>query len=255
MECKIRGGVRLAYSEAGAGGPPLLLVHGMRCNYTHMLPQMGYFMRRHRVVNVDLRGHGASDKPESSYSNEEINEDLVWLCGELGIEKPVAIGHSFGGSTLLHLAVARPDFLGGLVVLDSGIRTAASRMAELGQTPVMTPEEGRAFLTARLFSPDDPADLRDRIIGEMDDMPPHVSKGCGQTVLTFDAADAAEKCTVPSLFLLADRPFTDRETLDRLGPNWRIGQVVGAGHFIHMVAPDQVNAMIERFLELLKFAA
>ncbi len=141
------------------------------------------------------------------------------------------------------------------MVLDSGVRTAESRQAELGRTPTMTPEEGRAFLTARLFSPDDPTKLRDRIIGEMDAPLAHVSKGIGQTVLTFDAAGAAERCKIPALFLLADRPFTDRETLDRLGPNWRIGQVVGAGHFIHMVVPDQVNAMIERFLDLLRPAA
>ncbi len=245
-----RGGVRLAYTEAGAGDPPLLLVHGMRCNHTHMLPQMGHFMRRHRVLNVDLRGHGASDAPDSLYSNDELNDDLMFLCRELGVERPIGIGHSFGGSTLLHLAATRPEALGGLVVLDSGIRSAASRVAELGRTPLMSPEAGRAFLEARLFSPDDPADLKARIIGEMGHTPAHVSAGCGRTVLSFDAAEAAERCTLPALFLLADRPFTDPETLARLGPNWRVGQVVGAGHFIHMVAPDQVNAMIERFIAL-----
>ena len=247
----VRNGVRLAYEEAGAGGPPLLLVHGMRCNRSHMYPQLGHFMRRHRVVAVDVRGHGESDAPDSDYSNDELTDDLVWLCGELGIERPVAMGHSFGGSLLLHLSVARPDFLRGLVILDSGIRSAESRVAELGRTPSMTPEESRRFLAGRLFSPDDPADLRDRIIGEMGAMAPHAAAGCGRTVLTFDAAEAAEKCRVPALFLLADRPFTDPETLARLGPNWRVGQVVGAGHFIHMVVPDQVNAMVERFLELL----
>ena len=252
MAVLVRNGVRLAYEEAGVGGPPLLLVHGMRCNRSHMVPQLGHFMRRHRVVSVDLRGHGESDAPDSLYSNEEINEDLIWLCGELGIEKPVAVGHSFGGSTLLHLAVWKPDFLGGLVILDSGIRSVAARVAELGNTPMMTPEQGRAFLAARLFSADDPVDLRDRILAEMDHPAPHVSAGMGKTVLTFDAAEAAYACTVPSLFLLADKPFTDATILARLGGNWRVGQVVGAGHFIHMVAPAQVNAMIERFLELIQ---
>ena len=251
MPFLVRNGVRLAYEEAGSGGPPLLLVHGMRCNRTHMAPQLGHFMRRHRVVAVDLRGHGESDAPESDYSNQELGDDLVWLCGELGIERPVAAGHSFGGSLLLHLAVARPNFFSGLVILDSGIRSAAARVAELGGTPTMTPEEGRRFLTERLFSRDDPPDLRDRIIAEMDRPAKHVSAACGRTVLGFDAGEAALRCTVPTLFLLADRPFTEPELLARLGPNWRIGQVVGAGHFIHMIAPDQVNAMIARFLELL----
>ena len=250
-----RWGVSLAYEEAGTGGPPLLLVHGMQCNRTHMYPQMGHFMARHRTLAVDLRGHGESDAPKTGYTNAEINDDLIWMCRELGIEKPVAVGHSFGGSTLLHLAVTHPDFLSGLVILDSGIRSAKSRVAELGKTQTMSAEEGAKFLGDRLFGRDDPPELKKRIVSEMGRTQPHVRAACGKTVLTFNAAEAAVACKVPSLFLLADRPFTDPETLASLGPNWRVGQVVGAGHFIHMVQPGQVNAMIERFLELLPASA
>ena len=63
MRHLVRNGVKLAYEEAGAGGPPLLLVHGMRCNRSHMYPQLGHFMRRHRVVAIDVRGQGESDAP------------------------------------------------------------------------------------------------------------------------------------------------------------------------------------------------
>jgi hypothetical protein len=71
-----------------------------------------------------------------------------------------------------------------------------------------------------------------------------------ETVLGFDGGGAATKCRIPALFLLADRPFTDTETLSTLGENWRIGQVVGAGHFIQLVAAAQVNAMVDRFLDV-----
>jgi pimeloyl-ACP methyl ester carboxylesterase len=248
----VRNGLRLSYTDAGAGDPPLLLVHGGTCNQGHMLPLIGHFMRRHRVLNVDVRGHGDSDSPEGAgYSYEEINADLVWLCGELGIEKPIGIGHSYGGSTLLDLSVRQPDFLGGLVLLDTGVRSAESRLAELGTPQTRSIEEQRAFLLGRLFGADDPVDLRDRIAGEMGRTPRHVSLDISRTTVGFDAATAAEQCRIPALFLLADRPFTDPETLARLGPNWRVGKVVGAGHFIQLIVPDQVNAMIERFLELI----
>ena len=132
MNYVTRDGVRLAYVEAGEGDPPILLVHGMQCDHTHMLPLLEHFSGRHRVVAVDLRGHGQSDKPHSAYSNNEFNDDLVFLCRELGLVRPIAIGHSFGGSNLLHLAANRPDFLSGLVLLDSGVRLLSNKIGELG---------------------------------------------------------------------------------------------------------------------------
>ncbi len=230
----------------------MLLVHGMQCNHTHMLAQLEHFSRTHRVVAVDMRGHGQSDKPPSSYSNREFNDDLVFLCRELGLSRPVAAGHSFGGSNLLHLAAEQPDVLGGLVILDSGIRTLANKVGELGVVGELTQEQRRKFLGDRLFGRDDPPDLKGRILDEMLAVPDHVASAMRETVLGFDGGAASRRCRIPALFLLADKPFTDAETLAGLGDNWRVGQVVGAGHFIQMIAAPQVNAMIERFLELEK---
>jgi pimeloyl-ACP methyl ester carboxylesterase len=250
MNYVTRNGVRLAFVEAGAGPRSMLLVHGMQCNHTHMLPQLEHFSADFRVVAVDLRGHGDSDKPHSTYSNDEFNNDLIFLCNELGLERPVAMGHSFGGSNLLHLTERHPDFLGGLVILDSGIRTLSNKVGELGVVSELTQEQRRAFLGDRLFGRDDPQDLKDRILDEMLAVPDHVAARMRETVLGFDGGGAAAKCRIPSLFLLADRPFTDAETLSRLGDNWRVGQVVGAGHFIQLIASEQVNAMVDRFLAL-----
>jgi pimeloyl-ACP methyl ester carboxylesterase len=250
MKYVVRDGVRLAYVEAGSGGPAFLLVHGMQCDHTHMLPMMEHLVGRHRVVAVDMRGHGQSDKPVSTYSNQEFNDDLVFLCQELGLERPIAVGHSFGGSNLLHLAANRPDFLSGLVVLDSGVRTLSSKVGELGVVSELTQEERRKFLGDRLFGRDDPQALKETILDAMLAVPDHVASRMRETVLGFDGGGAAQSCPVPALFLLADKPFTDAETLATLGPNWRVGQVVGAGHFIQLVAAAQVNAMVDRWLEV-----
>jgi pimeloyl-ACP methyl ester carboxylesterase len=250
MNYVTRSGVRLAFVEAGAGGRSMLLVHGMQCNHTHMLPQLQHFSRTHHVVAVDLRGHGDSDKPHSSYSNREFNDDLIHLCNELGLHRPVAMGHSFGGSNLLNLSVEHPDFLSGLVILDSGIRTLANKVGELKAVGGLTQEQRRAFLGDRLFGRDDPPALKEKILDEMLVVPDHVAAAMRDTVLGFDGGGAAAACRIPALFLLADRPFTDAETLAGLGENWRVGQVVGAGHFIQLIAAVQVNAMVERFLDV-----
>ena len=251
MKHVTRDGVRLAYVEAGAGPRSMLLVHGMQCDHTHMLRQLEHFAPRgYRVVALDMRGHGQSDKPHSDYSNQEFNDDLVFLCNELGLERPIAMGHSFGGGNLLHLAEQRPDFFRAVVVLDSGVRSLAKKSGELSAGYKLTRAEQRQFLGDRLFGRDDPPDYREAVLNAMFCVPDHVVEKMRATVLSSDVAISARKTRIPALFLLADRPFTDQETLRTLGDNWRVGQVVGAGHFIQTIAAPQVNAMIERFLDL-----
>lgn len=245
-----RDGVRLAYVEKGTGEPSILLVHGMTGEHSSFLYLLHHLSKNHRVVAVDLRGHGQSDAPEGVYSDDVFNDDLVFMCNELGLKNPVAMGHSFGGSTLLYLAQHRPGFLRGLVLLDSGVRTKAAKEAEL--QPVYDdpdPDALSKFLAERMNSPWDPPELRERRKNKK--YPPdHVIESMQKTVVAFDAASAAAEVTLPALFLLATRHFSDPETLARLGPNWLVGQVVASGHSIHLVVPEQVHPMIDRFLQI-----
>ena len=96
MQSLNRNGANLAYQEAGSGAAPILLVHGFCGNHAHLAPQFDYFRRNHRVVAVDRRGHGESDKPEQPYTIEGFADDLAWLCRELGIYKPIVVVHSMG---------------------------------------------------------------------------------------------------------------------------------------------------------------
>ena len=250
------GGVGLAYEEAGTGDPPVVLVHGMRCDHRHMAPVFEHLSTRHRVVNVDLRGHGESDAPHSDYSSDEMAGDLAWLAEHLGMDRPVLVGHSFGGSLSLHLATTHPELVSGIVILDSGIRSTAEKEAEMGSAipageEMPDPEVSQSFFADRLFGPDDDPATKAEILAVMGATPEHAVRAMGRTSLEFDAGAAAIECTVPALLVLADRPFTTPAMIAQLGPNWRVGQVVGAGHFVQVFAPDQVNAMIDRFLELL----
>jgi pimeloyl-ACP methyl ester carboxylesterase len=104
-----KDGTALFYEEAQGDEPPILLVHVIACDHTHFGPQFEHFARRgHRVVAMDLRGHGKSDKPHQSYTMELFTEELAWMCAQLGPKKPVVIGHSLGGVVALALALSCP---------------------------------------------------------------------------------------------------------------------------------------------------
>lgn len=72
-----RDGVTLAYKDTKAELPPIIFVHGCGCDHKSFAPQAEFFSNEHRVVLVDLRGHGESDTPQQDYSMSVFADDLA----------------------------------------------------------------------------------------------------------------------------------------------------------------------------------
>jgi pimeloyl-ACP methyl ester carboxylesterase len=253
MQYLARDGVKLGFEEAGSGDPPILLVHGWTCDHTYMAPQFEHFGRTHRVIAVDLRGHGQSDKPKQEYTMSAFADDVAWLCAQLKVKKPVVIGHSMGGVIAVELAARFPEVPGAVVTLDSPIvppqelldNVAAPTIAAL-QGPGYR-EAQRQLVAEALFIPTDDPVRKARIVDAMSSASQHVMASAFAGIFCDTAASAAA-CKVPLLILMAAQPLSDVARLRQLCPNAIIGQTVGAGHFHQLEVPEQVNAMIDRFL-------
>jgi pimeloyl-ACP methyl ester carboxylesterase len=260
VEHLTRDGVELAYVEQGSGDPAIVLLHGMACLHSHMQGLADDLGRDHRCVSFDLRGHGESSAPPGPYTTEAFTADIEFAIDELGLGRPVLIGHSFGGSVALAYAAAHPEHVRALVMLDSGIRAVTTVNADLNPfydaLRAADDDEYRRivgeFVTSRLFDPlDDPA-LAAQVADEMAGLPRHVFLSMSETVTAFDSADAARACTVPALIVQAREPFADRAVLAELGDNWHTAQVVGSGHFVQLLVPEQVHPIVRKFLELVE---
>jgi|DewCreStandDraft_2_1066082.scaffolds.fasta_scaffold00195_78 pimeloyl-ACP methyl ester carboxylesterase len=255
MEYRIRDGVRLCYDEDGTGDPPVLLVHGWCCDHTYFAPQFEHFRREHRTVAVDLRGHGQSDKPEQDYTIAGFADDLAWLCRELGLSKPVVIGHSMGGVIAVELARRHADLPAAVVALDAplapppGRRERSLRLIEALRGPHYR-EAQREFVAQVLFLSTDDAQRKARIVDAMSSAPQHVMAGAYAARYAWDGETALKACRVPLLSIAAAVPLTDPARLRELCPHAVTGQTVGAGHFLQLEVPEQVNAMIDRFLRI-----
>ena len=87
-----------------------MFVHGFGGWKEQWLPQMRRFAPCARVIALDLRGHGASSKPRSEYSVEELLNDLRAAVNALNVRRPfVLVGHSFGAALVASYAAAHPD--------------------------------------------------------------------------------------------------------------------------------------------------
>jgi 3-oxoadipate enol-lactonase len=115
--------VDLSIAEAGTGGRPLLLLHGFTGAKEDFSDWLGPFQDAGwHAVAPDHRGHGASSKPmaEDAYSFEIMANDAAQLVDTLGWERFSLLGHSMGGMVAQYVALAAPDRLDGLVLMDTG---------------------------------------------------------------------------------------------------------------------------------------
>ncbi|MFC7587357.1 alpha/beta fold hydrolase [Nonomuraea antimicrobica] len=113
------GGGQAGGGQAG-DGPPLLLVHGWGADSHQWAWHIDALAAAHRVIAVDLRGHGYSSVPETGNTPRMMAADLHALLDRLDVPQVVAVGHSMGGQVVSILAVEHPDRVRALAALDPG---------------------------------------------------------------------------------------------------------------------------------------
>ncbi|MFD5113802.1 alpha/beta fold hydrolase [Streptomyces sp. NPDC058391] len=133
----ISDGVRLACTDYGGAGRPVLLLHGLAGHTAEWDSLARLLLPAHRVVAYDARGHGASDRHPTDVSRAAHVRDVVAVVGQLALDRPVLVGQSFGGLTALLAAAAHPDLaeaLGPVRPIFAGPRRLARHLAALSES-------------------------------------------------------------------------------------------------------------------------
>ena len=107
-------GIQIGYDILGKAGHPIVLIHGLGLDRMIWLEMAEQYLQDHRVLLMDIRGHGESDAPEGIYTMSLLADDLAALLEILGIGKAVVCGHSMGGYITLAFAAQYPDRIAGL---------------------------------------------------------------------------------------------------------------------------------------------
>jgi len=247
-------GARLAYDTAGSGDPPMIFIHGWCCDRSFFAPQFAHFAAGHAVAAMDLRGHGGSGRPEPGagrYDLDVLADDVLSVAAAAGFARPVLVGHSLGALVGL-VCAARVGDIRALVMVDPAPITneKAKKFFRESVGAVAADEDGswRKNFVEGMFLPADVA-RRAAIVEQMPASPPGIAAEVMRAMGGFDGAVLA-KVGVPVLSIGSARPANSSADLRRLCPAITIGQTVGSGHFNMLEVPEQVNAMIERFLAI-----
>jgi pimeloyl-ACP methyl ester carboxylesterase len=251
-----RDGLSLAYEQHGRGEPPFVFVHGWCCDRTFFGPQVEHFEEAHSVTTFDLRGCGESDRPRDGYDIPTLADDVAWLCAELGVERPVVVGHSLGGMIAFELAARHPALPRAIVAVDPGPIAPEPEVAQVYAdfaAALLGPgsDAARREWIEESFLPTDDPERRRWIVETMCAVPAETAAAVIRGVVEWDGRAALERCAIPAL-VIRDEPggSTDPSRLAALKPELRFGMTVGAGHFVQLEVPEQVTPMIERFVRV-----
>ena len=279
-----RDGVRVFWESYGEGEPAVVLFPSwMLVNSRIWKMQIPFLAARHRVVTLDPRGNGRSDRPGSAaaYDQQAYIDDALAVMDHLGLERSVVIGFSIGGLHVLAFAAQHPGRVAGVVTiaaslpLGSPIRARAVALAATASEPSRT--DGWFKANPRLWRRG-PAEYRDfaRYFFGQFFSEPHSTKGyedavgwaletTGEALATEWEGRAVVESPEETLALLSrvTAPvLAIHGTDDRISPAERSEQIArltggrlalleGSGHGPLVRDPVKVNLLIEEFISQL----
>lgn len=253
-------GVEIAYEEAGRGDPAVVLIHPPFGNRSHFAGMIGHLAKQHRVIALDLRGCGESGVPADGFSMRDFADDVRAVCQACSVDRAVLCGHSLGGTVALEVATLEPELVAGVALLDAVVLFPEPLRRQVldGLVPALAgpgwQQALRGFFVDRMFGPFDPPEVRARIIHEIATLPSQLPAAVMRDGMSSDSSDRIAAARCPLLFVHARVP-ADLERLKQLRPDAIVATVAASGHFLTLIVPDQVNAMLDRFLAILPIAA
>lgn len=263
-------GVRLHYVERGEGRP-LVMLHGMGALVQDLVGSgvVDQAAERHRVIAFDRPGYGYSDRPRGRTWTPEAQAALLHAAlDELGIERPIVLGHSWGTLVALAMALERPDDVAGLVLVagpyfpvprpDPALLALPSLPfvgAVLAETvaPLLVRATGPAVLQ-QVFAPNPvPAEFTARFPRELALRPSHMRATGGDAGLLQMAelrlAKRYGELSMPVAIVAGDGdrlvPFAQAERLHATIPHSSFHPAAGVGHMVHWSMPEVVTEAID----------
>ena len=235
------GGVRIRYVDQGSG-PAVVLVHGFTGTIerswinTGILPDLA---RDHRVLALDLRGHGHSDKPHDPHAYDEIALDVIRLLDHLQIEKSHVVGYSLGGIIVAKLLTTHPQRFLSAVLGGAAYRRARGEGAdEATEAAAREIEAGvyRALIVSTAPTDEPPPSeeairARSREIAASSDLRAHAAlMRARRALLVSDAEIAAVRVPTLAVVGAADPALPRVRAMSKRWPGLEVEVVPGATH-------------------------
>lgn len=247
-------GTPISYEVSGTGDPAMVFIHGWSCDARYWRCQVPVFSRKHRVIVLDLAGHGHSGTSRTRYTMKKFGEDVQAVTEAAGTARVILIGHSMGGSVIAEAAALMPDRVIGLIGVDTleNIEYPLTRKARDSMTAPMEKnfQAGcRQFVDDMILPETDP-ELREWILSDMAAASPEIALSAMNEMLTQyitgEAAAIFENIPVPVVTVNGDLWPVHHEANRRHMRAFDAIVLKNADHFLMMSRPEAFNKALEQ---------
>lgn len=251
MEHKINvKGIEINYRQGGQGSP-MILMHGWGSDHSTLALFERVGREQHEVYNIDLPGFGKSEEPPTAWGVEEYTEMLEEFVRKLNIERPILLGHSFGGRVAI-LFSSRNEIERLILVDAAGIKPRHSLKYYLKVYPYKFAKNVYPLILGRKKA--------DKIIERMRSKSGSIDyrnsspmmRQVMVKVVNEDLRRHLSSITAPALLLWGENdtatPMRDAHLMNRLLKNSTLVSFPGAGHYSFLDNPFQSAAVVRRFI-------
>lgn len=244
-------GLPIAFIAQGEGSPALVFVHGWSCDKSYWKPQMEHFSKNHRVVAIDLGGHGESGQGRDVWTIEAFGADVRAVVNDQKLGRMILIGHSMGGPVIISAAGGQSQDVLALVGADTFqdfVNEWPEEERKLLQGLQADYEKTTdAFVRSMFPKSADPA-LVDRIAADMSAAPPQVALGAMEALFDNDIKAALKGLDVPIYCINADLWPTNVEGNRQYATSFDLSLMPGVGHFVMLEDPARFNTLLEEII-------
>jgi non-heme chloroperoxidase len=257
MKIAMPDGCGIHVESQGHGEPAIIFLHGIMMSGAVFKHQIGALAGDHRVITMDLRGFGQSDKPETGYSGENFVADLKHVIDHLDLKRPIIAGWSMGGAVALAFAATFPGTASRLVLIGTTPCLIQRPDWPHAVPPAAAEQLGKALATdygagvdgfCRMMFPEANVDDEMNFIRQiMLATPPHVTLSCMQNLGGSDLRPLLGTIREPVTVLCGAEdmvcpPRASWFLADKLGG--KVTLIAGAGHCAFLTKAGEFNSAL-----------
>lgn len=252
-------GTPISYEIYGTGEPTLVFVHGWSCDARYWRNQLPYFSKNHRVVLLDLAGHGHSGSSRSQYTMRAFAEDVQAVTEATGSRSVILIGHSMGGVVIAEAARLMPNRVKGIIGIDT-LENIEYPLTKEGLAQMTAPlkkdfQTGSRHFVQEMISPSTNSQLREWILSDMSAAQPSIALSAMEEMMslyiTGQLAKIFDQIRIPVRTINGDLWPIDYAANRRHMFSYDATIIKGAGHFLMMDRPEEFNQALENSINSL----
>ena len=246
--------INIHYKETGKGNISLVFIHGWLGNINWWTSQEVFFKEKYKIVEIDLGGHGKSEKSRQNWTGEQYADDIKTVINHLNSSEIILIGHSMSGAYVLEASINSPK-VKAIIIVDT--------LKDLDQ--IFTLEQAEQFMFSNyrkdfksavenilpqyLFVQKTPVNIKKQIQKEFLQNESELAINAIAPLYKMDIRKIAKAVKVPVRAINSDASPTNIENNLKYIKDYNYKTINATGHYPMLEKPDEFNVILSDLIE------